>query len=84
MITGIGVISPIGEGVDVWWDNLCAGKSGVNRITQFDPSSYPCTAAAEVKNWNPAKYMPARYVQMLSRGAQFALAAFQLAKEMQA
>ena len=81
VITGIGVVSPIGEGVDAWWDNLCAGKSGINRITQFDPTSYPCTSAAEVKNWDPSKYMPQRYVQMLSRGAQFALAAFQLAKE---
>ena len=80
VITGIGIISPVGEGVDEWWQNLCNGVSGVDTIKQFDASSYPCTSAAEVKNWDALKYMPTRYQKMLSRGAQFTLAAFDLAK----
>ncbi len=80
VVTGIGIISPIGEGVNQWWANLRANKSGVNKITQFDASAYPCTSAAEVKDWDAAKYMPQRHQRMLSRGAQFSLAAFDLAK----
>ena len=80
VITGIGIISPIGEGVETWWENLCNGKSGVDTIKNFDSSSYPCTSAAEVKNWDASKYMSKRYESMLSRGAQFSAAAFDLAK----
>ena len=50
------------------------------KLKLFDASSYPCQIAAEVKEWQPAKYMPERYQRMLSRGAQFSLAAFELAK----
>ncbi len=80
VVTGIGIISPIGEGVDQWWERLCAGASGIDTITQFDASAYPCSAAAEVKNWDPAKYIPERWRRMLSRGSQFIIAALDLAK----
>ena len=49
VITGLGVVSPLGIGKDVFWENLIAGKSGVDHITAFDASSYPCRVAAEVK-----------------------------------
>ena len=81
VVTGIGIISPIGEGVEQWWANLCANKSGISKISQFDASAFPCTAAAEVKDWQPAKYMPERFVRMLSRGAQFSLAALDFAQK---
>lgn len=42
VITGLGVVSPIGIGKDAFWQNLIAGKSGVGYITAFDPSPYPC------------------------------------------
>ena len=50
VITGVGVISPIGNDRSTFWNNLIAGKSGVGPITQFDPSDYPVRIAAEVKD----------------------------------
>ena len=60
VITGIGVVSPIGIGKDAFWQGLITGKSGVDYITAFDPSPYPCHVAAEVKDFNPAEFMHVR------------------------
>ena len=48
VITGLGVVSPVGIGKDTFWQNLVAGKSGVDHITTFDASPYPCRVAAAV------------------------------------
>jgi len=79
VITGLGVISPIGIGKDAFWKNLIAGKSGVDYITAFDPSLYPCRVAAEVKDFNPADFMPLRRQRQMARFSQFAVAATRLA-----
>jgi 3-oxoacyl-[acyl-carrier-protein] synthase II len=78
VITGLGVVSPIGIGKDAFWQNLIAGKSGVDYISTFDPP-YPCQIAAEVKTFSPADFMSRRSARQLSRCSQLSLAAAQLA-----
>src|SRR5579875_2689895 len=48
VITGLGLLTPLGSGVEVSWKNILAGKSGANRITAFDPAGYGCEIACEV------------------------------------
>lgn len=79
VITGLGIVSPIGIGKDAFWQNLIAGKSGVDFITSFDPSPYPCHVAAEVKDFNPAAFISNRRAKMMGRFSQFALAGTRLA-----
>ncbi len=81
VITGLGVVSPIGIGKDAFWQNLIAGKSGVDYITAFDPSLYPCTVAAEVKDFRPTDFMHERRTKHRGRFSQFAVAAAKLAVE---
>lgn len=81
VITGLGVVSPIGIGKDTFWMNLIAGKSGVDYITAFDPAPYPCQVAAEVKDFNPADFMQARKAKNMARFSQFAVSATRLALE---
>ena len=57
VITGIGLLTPIGDTVGEFWNSLICGKSGVSRITKFDPSVLPTQIAAEVKNFSPDSYL---------------------------
>lgn len=75
VITGLGCITPIGLGVEEFWKNLVAGVSGVGRITSFDPSGLGCQIAAEVKGFDPLKYMDTRAARRMARFSQFAVAA---------
>jgi 3-oxoacyl-[acyl-carrier-protein] synthase II len=79
VITGLGIVAPNGIGKDAFWDALIAGKSGVDYITAFDPSLYPCKVAAEVTDFNPADFMSPRRVRHRGRFSQFAVAAAKLA-----
>jgi 3-oxoacyl-[acyl-carrier-protein] synthase II len=81
VITGLGVVSPIGIGKDAFWQSLIAGKSGVDHITAFDPSPYPCQVAAEVKDFDPTMFISKRQAKVMGRFSQFALAATRLALE---
>lgn len=75
-IVGIGVISPLGQSTNDYWSNLIAGKSGVSRISLFDASSFPTTIAAEVKDFDPLKYIEKRKsLKVMMRDMQFAVAA---------
>jgi 3-oxoacyl-[acyl-carrier-protein] synthase II len=74
-ITGMGCISPLGNDVTSLWKNLMAGKSGVTRITRYDPSEYECQIAAEVKDFDGAALFGIREVRRMDRFTQFALAA---------
>src|SRR2546422_178724 len=60
VITGLGCVTPIGQSVEGFWTNLIAGVSGVKRITLFDPSDQDCQIAAEVKDWDPTRFMEAK------------------------
>ena len=75
VVTGIGCMTPIGQEVGEFWDNLTSGRSGIRRITLFDPSGLDCQIAAEVKDWDPTRYMDAKVARRAARFSQFAVAA---------
>jgi 3-oxoacyl-[acyl-carrier-protein] synthase II len=77
VITGLGSITSLGNGVDSLWNNIVAGKSGITRITTFDPKAYPCQIGAEIKNFDPENYMDIRDVKRSDHFAHFAIAATQ-------
>ena len=79
MVTGLGAVSPIGIGVEETWRGLVAGKSGVGPITQFDAQTYPTRIAAEVKDFDPTRFMEKKEARRNDRFIQFALAAAQMA-----
>lgn len=82
VITGLGVVSPVGIGTDVFWESLLAGKSGIGPITEFDASEYPVKIAGEVKDFDPVKYAGDRKsVRHMDRYTQFAVAAARMAAE---
>ena len=60
VVTGLGVVSPVGIGVQPAWSNLIAGKSGITRITKFDPSNFSSQVAGEVKDFDVSQYLPAK------------------------
>ncbi len=75
VITGLGCVTPIGHSVGEFWSSLVSGVSGVHRITLFDPSDQQCQIAAEVKDWDPTRYMEAKAARRAARFSQFAVAA---------
>jgi 3-oxoacyl-[acyl-carrier-protein] synthase II len=75
VVTGVGMISPLGNNVQDSWGNMLESKSGAARVTQFDPTGYPSTIAAEVKNFNPENYVQAKAVKRYDRFSLFAIAA---------
>ena len=81
VITGLGVVAPNGIGKDAFWDALIAGKSGVDYITAFDPSSYTCHVAAEAKDFRPFDFMNAKRARTMGRFSQFAVAATRMGLE---
>lgn len=81
VITGMGVISPIGIGCQALWGAIQEGKSGVGPVTRFDASSFPTRIAAEVKGFNPLDYMDKKTARHTDRFAQMALAAARMAVE---
>jgi len=81
VITGLGVVAPNGIGKDAFWENLIAGKSAVDWITAFDPTPYPSKIAAEVKVFNPEKFMSPKRARQTWRFSQFAVAAAVMAVE---
>lgn len=80
-ITGVGVVSPIGIGKSRLWDSFMRGRSGVRRITAFDPSDYETQIAAEVHDFDAADYMDRKEVRRNDRFVQFAYAASRMALE---
>src|SRR5262245_32544922 len=78
-ITGLGVVSPVGIGKDAFWKSLVAGKSGVDYITAFDPTPYPCKVAAEIKDFVPTEFISARKASQMGRFSQLGVAATRLA-----
>lgn len=74
VVTGLGAVTPVGLNAPATWEALCAGRSGVGRITQFDASALPVQIAAEVKGFDPTRYVDARTAGRLERFTQFSLA----------
>jgi 3-oxoacyl-[acyl-carrier-protein] synthase II len=82
VVTGIGLVTPIGSDLKTFWENVVNGKSGIRRITQFDSSIFPCNIAGEVPEFVPAAYLSnPKDVRRTDRFAQFALASAKLALE---
>lgn len=75
VVTGIGVISPLGLDAKSLWQALVSGKSGVDYITSFDPEPFMTKIAAEVKDFDPAQYMDRKELRRMDRFTQFAVAA---------
>ncbi len=78
-LTGVGVITPIGIGKDRFWASLMEGRSGVRRITAFDPTPYDTQIAGEVPDFDPATFMNRKEARRNDRFVQFAAAATRLA-----
>lgn len=80
VITGIGVVSPIGIGLQNFWQGLLESRCGIGPISLFDATSFPCRIAAEVRDFDPAPYLTAREQKAFSRATQFAIAAYEMAR----
>ncbi len=81
VVTGIGVISPIGTGRETFWKALLAGTNGIERISRFDPADYAAQIAGEVKDFDPTIYIDKKEAKRMDRYAQFAVGATKLALE---
>jgi 3-oxoacyl-[acyl-carrier-protein] synthase II len=81
VITGLGVITPLGNELEVFWDALLAGKSGIRRITQFDPEGLPCQIAGEIPEFEPTDFLQAKHARRMSRASQIMFAATRIAME---
>jgi 3-oxoacyl-[acyl-carrier-protein] synthase II len=79
VVTGMGVISPLGVGIEPFWEGLAAGRSAIGRISHFDPSGFPCQIAGEVPGFAPQEFMDAKEARRMSRSSLFAVAAARMA-----
>ena len=75
VITGVGTISPIGNDVATFWENMKAGQSGIGKIESFDSSENNVSVAAEVKDFNPKDTMGRKEYTRMDRYSQFGVAA---------
>ena len=79
VVTGIGVISALGEDLPTFWSNLTAGKSGIRPITRFDATDYTSRIAGEVVDFDPNRYMDPKLARKTARFTQMAVAASNMA-----
>jgi len=81
VVTGMGAVTPLGIGVDAFWQGLLEGRSGIDRVTRIDVSNMPTQVAGEVKDFDPAAFMDAKEAKRMDRFTQFAVAAAKMALE---
>ncbi len=81
VITGVGLVTPLGIGVDATWQALCAGESGITEISRFDASGFATRIAAEVKGFDPADHLPKKEARRTSHFIAYAIAATRMALE---
>lgn len=79
VVTGIGTIASLGVGVDAFWENILAGKSGIDTVTAFDPTEYPSKVGSEVKDFKVADFMDPKEARRNDRYTHFAVASSKLA-----
>ncbi len=75
VVTGLGIISPVGNSVEEAWQNVLAGKSGIDRVTRFDVSNFPVQFAGEVKNFDVTSYISAKDARRMGVFIHYGLAA---------
>ena len=80
VITGLGMVSPIGNDVETSWKNLLAGESGADEITLFDTTDYPVHFACEAKDFQPTNWIEHKQARRMDRFAQFTIAAARMAE----
>ncbi len=81
VITGVGLITPLGIGVSETWEGLCSGKSGIGEITRFDTTNFKTKIAGEVKNFNPEDFLPTKEAKRTEPFIAYAIAAARMAVE---
>jgi 3-oxoacyl-[acyl-carrier-protein] synthase II len=80
VVTGLGIVSPIGIGKTEFWNSLCAGRSAVRQVTLFDTSGLPVHIGAEVVDFDPKEYVRQRKsLKVMARDIQFGVAAADMA-----
>jgi 3-oxoacyl-[acyl-carrier-protein] synthase II len=75
VVTGLGIISPVGNTVSEAWEAITAGRSGIGPISRFDTTNFPTKIAGEVRNFDPARYLPAKEVRRFDSFIHYGLAA---------
>jgi 3-oxoacyl-[acyl-carrier-protein] synthase II len=79
VVTGVGLVSPLGIGTEQSWQALCAGRPGISCIEQFDPSGFSCRIAGEIKNFDPSLYIERKEIKKMGRFIQLGIAASEFA-----
>jgi 3-oxoacyl-[acyl-carrier-protein] synthase II len=79
VVTGLGVVTSLGQDPDSFWANILAGKNGIGRVTQFDTTGYPCQIGAEILDFDPTKHMDPKEVRRNDRFTHFGFAASKMA-----
>jgi 3-oxoacyl-(acyl-carrier-protein) synthase len=74
VITGLGAVTPVGNDVETFWQNMKAGNSGAGPITRFDDPDFPVQIACEVKDFDPTQWMSKKLVRRVARSTQFSIA----------
>ena len=75
VVTGLGIVSPVGNSVNEAWANIVAGNSGISRISRFDPSAFASQIAGEVKGFDVSQYLPAKDARRMDQFIQFGMVA---------
>jgi 3-oxoacyl-[acyl-carrier-protein] synthase II len=75
VVTGLGIVSPVGNDLKTAWDNIVAGRSGIGQVTHFDASTFPTRIAGEVRDFDPAQYIPPKDVKKMDPFIHYAIAA---------
>ena len=75
VVTGLGLVTPVGNNVQDSWSNLLAGQSGIQTITKFDASAFSCQFAGEVKGFNVEDYLPGKEARHMDTFIHYGLAA---------
>lgn len=81
VVTGLGVISPVGNDKETFWTNIKNGVCGIDKVTRFDASDYSCQVAGEVKDFDPTQYIEKKDAKRMDRYTQFSVAAAKMAIE---
>ncbi len=81
VVTGVGLVSPLGIGTEANWEALCAGRSGIGPITRFDAAEFSARIAGEVKGFNPLAFVDKKDVKKMDIFIQYAIAASQFAMD---